>query len=169
MGATVVEGPNDAVAAMAEQYRLAQQLHRPDMARGQIGGGGDGMPGTRRIVLALEGGTHLADSMAICEYLDETFADPPLIGSTAAERAEVRRLTAWFDRKFDTEVTANLVGEKIMKRFLGLGNPDSAAIRAGLANIHHHLDYIGWLLETRDWLAGERMTLADIAAAKTHE
>ena len=40
-------------------------------------------------------------------------------------RAEVRRLVAWFDKKFDAEVTRNLVDEKIMKRFLGLGEPNS--------------------------------------------
>lgn len=116
-------------------------------------------------VLALDDGTCLADSSAICEYIDEIQPEPPLFGPTPLERAEVRRLVAWFDRKFDAEVTSKLVGEKIMKRFLGLGNPDSTAIRAGLANIHHHLEYVGWLLDEHDWLAGERMTLADIAAA----
>ena len=77
----------------------------------------------------------------------------------------MRRLVGWFDRKFNAEVTENLVTEKMMKRFLGLGEPDSAAVRAGHVNIHYHLDYIAYLLERRDWLAGNRMTLADIAAA----
>ena len=116
-------------------------------------------------VLVLDDGTCLVDSAAICEYLDEVYTEPPLLGVEPLERAEVRRLVAWFDQKFDAEVTSKLVGEKIMKRFLGLGNPDSVAIRAGLANIHHHLDYISWLLEARNWLAGERISLADIAAA----
>ena len=62
-------------------------------------------------------------------------------------------------------LTNNLVGEKIQKRFLGLGHPDSSAIRAGHANIHTHLDYIVWLTERRSWLAGETFSLADIAAA----
>jgi len=102
---------------------------------------------------------------AIAEYLDETVPEPPLIGVDALERAEVRRLVAWFDGKFAHEVTDNLVGEKVMKRFLGFGEPDSAAIRAGHANIRTHLDYIAFLIERRSWLAGERLSLADIAAA----
>jgi len=110
-------------------------------------------------------GTALSGSDVICEFLDEIHPDPPLIGRHPMERAEVRRLVAWFDRKFNTEVTENLVGEKIMKRFLGLGNPDSNVIRAGYANIHTHLDYISYLIERRKWLAGNEMTLADIAAA----
>jgi len=101
----------------------------------------------------------------ICEYLEETVPDPALIPGSAAERAEVRRMAAWFNRKFSVEVTDNLLGEKLMKRFLGLGTPDSRAIRAGKDNIHYHLDYIGWLAERRTWLAGERLSLADIAAA----
>ena len=79
--------------------------------------------------------------------------------------AEVRRLAAWFDLKFEREVTRNLVDEKIMKRFLGLGEPNSQAIRAGSANIHTHLDYISYLTEERRWLAGNDFSLADISAA----
>ena len=116
-------------------------------------------------VLVEDDGSALSDSAAICEYLDEIEPQPPLFGKTPLERAEARRLVAWFDRKFDAEVTENLVGEKVMKRFLGLGQPDSNAIRAGLANIRHHLDYIAYLVERRNWLAAEHMTLADIAAA----
>lgn len=109
--------------------------------------------------------TVLADSNAIAEYLDEMEPTPPLIGGTIHERAEVRRLVGWFDRKFNDEVTVNLVGEKITKRFIGLDHPDSGAIRAGHANIRYHLDYVSFLVERRRWLAGERLTLADLAAA----
>jgi glutathione S-transferase len=80
-------------------------------------------------------------------------------------RAETRRLLAWFDLKFAREVTDNLVGEKLIKRLSGLGQPESAAIRAGLANVHYHMDYIAWLAEQRRWLAGDGFGLADIAAA----
>lgn len=116
-------------------------------------------------VLVEPEGTVLSDSMAITEFLEEVYPEPPLIGGPPAERAEVRRLVAWFDHKFNAEVTANLVGEKIMNRFLGLGEPDSRAIRAGHANIRIHLEYIAFLIQRRNWLAGDRMTLADIAAA----
>jgi glutathione S-transferase len=110
-------------------------------------------------------GLVLADSYAICEYLDEAYPDGPLLGRTLAERAEVRRLVAWFDVKFYAEVTRNLLYEKQMKRQLGRGNPDAASIRAGYANLKPHLDYIGWLAETRAWLAGPSISLADLAAA----
>ncbi|MEE8504933.1 MAG: glutathione S-transferase C-terminal domain-containing protein, partial [Kiloniellales bacterium] len=35
----------------------------------------------------------------------------------------------------------------------------------GLANMHYHLDYIGWLCDRRRWLAGDAFSLADVAAA----
>ncbi len=116
-------------------------------------------------VLVEPDGTVLSDSAAICEYLDEANPDPPLIGQHAQGRARVRRLIAWFDRKFDAEVTGRLVSEKVMKRFLGLGEPDSRLIRAAQTDIRTHLDYIGYLIERHHWLAGESLTLADIAAA----
>ncbi len=116
-------------------------------------------------VLVEADGTALSGSDAICEFLDEVHSDPPLIGHQPLARAEVRRLVHWFDRKFNTEVTENLVGEKMKNRYLGKGGPSSKAVRAGHANIHSHLDYIGYLTERRTWLAGDDFSLADIAAA----
>ena len=116
-------------------------------------------------VLVEPDNTVLSDSSAICEYLEEQSPEPNLMGGKPYEKAEVRRLVAWFDRKFHQEVTNMLVNEKVMKRFLGLGEPDSRIIRAAQQNIHTHLDYITFLTDRRHWLAGEVMTLADIAAA----
>ncbi len=116
-------------------------------------------------VLVDDGGGAMADSVAITEYLDECTPDPPLIGSNGAERAEVRRLVAWFDRKFQAEVTRNLVEEKIDKRLMGRGQPSTAALRAGSLNLRTHMAYIDYLTERRHWLAGETYTMADIAAA----
>jgi glutathione S-transferase len=120
-----------------------------------------------QVPVLVDDGTVVVDSNAICEYLEEVYPDrgKTLLGADAVARAEVRRLTAWFDIKFYREVTNCLVGEKIQKRFLGLGHPDSNAIRAGHANIHTHLDYIAWLTERRSWLAGDDFSLADVAAA----
>jgi len=116
-------------------------------------------------VMVEEDGTILSNSQVICEYLEEVYPQINLLGSDAIQRAETRRLIGWFDVKFNKEVTENLVGEKLMKRFLKLGEPHGPSIRAGHANIHYHLDYIGFLTEKRKWLAGEEFTLADIAAA----
>jgi len=116
-------------------------------------------------VLVEADGTAIADSRAIVEYLQEVQPHPDLLGATPAERAETRRLIAWFDEKFYDEATQNLVGEKVMKRFLGRGEPESIIVRAGLANIRVHLDYIAYLCERRSWLAGEKFSLADITAA----
>jgi glutathione S-transferase len=116
-------------------------------------------------VLVEEDGSPIADSMAIAEYLDEQHPDRPLIGFDARSRAETRRLAAWFDGKFYDEVTRNIVDEKVLKRFMRMGHPDSEAIRAGRQNLGYHLEYIGWLMERRNWLAGDDFSLADIAAA----
>jgi len=116
------------------------------------------------VLVELEGHP-LWDDMVICEYLEDVYPEIPLVGLDALQRAETRRLIAWFDRKFAQEVTRNLVGEKIHKRFLGRATPNSTAIRAGKQNIHYHLDYIGYLTAQRNWLAGDHLSLADITAA----
>ena len=112
-----------------------------------------------------EGGLVVPDSGVICEYLDEAYPDTPLLGQSAAERVEVRRLVAWIDGRFAQEVTRNLYGEKIIKRLSAAGQPDATTLRLGFTNLKNHLLYIGWLAETRRWLAGNTFSLADLAAA----
>jgi glutathione S-transferase len=109
----------------------------------------------------------------IAEYLDETrgpdLGERRLLPQDLFERVEVRRLLEWFLRKFDEEVTGYLVTEKIHKRFMGAANgggpPDMNLIRAARTNIGYHLKYIGYLAATRNWLAGDQLTYADLAAA----
>ncbi len=115
--------------------------------------------------LVEDNGLAIPDSAVICEYLEEAYPDMPLLGRTLAERVETRRLVAWFDGKFATEVTRNLLGEKYIKRLASRGNPDPAAMRTGYLALRYHLDYLGWLAETRKWLAGSAISLADFTAA----
>jgi glutathione S-transferase len=116
-------------------------------------------------ILVTEKGQNIVGGYAICEFLDEQFPNIQFFGNTPIERAEVRRLVEWFDVKFEREVSQLVLFEKVFKRLLGYGEPSSEAIRAGKRNIVYHLDYIAHLLGSRNWLAGEYLTLADISAA----
>jgi glutathione S-transferase len=117
-------------------------------------------------VPVLTGARHpICGAYAISEFLDERYPEIQFFGTNPDERAEVRRLVEWFDIKFDREVTQLIVFEKFFKRLMGYGEPSSEAIRAGKKNLAYHLDYIAHLLSTRNWLAGEFLTLADISAA----
>ena len=73
----------------------------------------------------------LADSAAICEYLEEVHPEPPLMPTNPEDRAEMRRLVAWFDDKFQREVTVKLLYERVNKRLKKAGYPDSQAIKDG--------------------------------------
>ncbi|MDF3854605.1 glutathione S-transferase family protein [Paracoccus sp. P2] len=121
-------------------------------------------PAGKLPVLRMDGRL-LAESQAICEYLDEIQPQPSLMPALPAERYEVRRLCAWFDDKFNAEVTRPVMNERVWKKVMRLGYPDSRTVKAGLSAIRYHLDYMKSLLEHRRWLAGDVMTLADFAAA----
>jgi glutathione S-transferase len=107
---------------------------------------------------------------AISEFLEETRnRRTSLIPGDAFERAEVRRLTGWFDTKFYAEVTEPVITEKVIKRFLprehGGGGMDTVRVRLAMTRLREHLDYIGHLADHRVWLAGDQLSLADLAAA----
>ena len=105
----------------------------------------------------------VCEARAILEHLE---GEPPdLLGATPADRAETRRLMEWFDRKFDNEVNAYLLHEKLEKRLLKMGAPDLYNMRQGREAMRVHLTYVEKLLQARDWLAGRKLSLADFAAA----
>lgn len=110
-------------------------------------------------------GMLMAESQAICEYLDETIPSPSLMPETAAARYEVRRLCSWFDDKFNDEVTKPVLNERVWKKVRKTGYPDSRIVKAGLAAVKVHIDYMHTLLEVRHWLAGSALSIADFAAA----
>jgi glutathione S-transferase len=124
-------------------------------------------------VLVEEGHPAVPGAQIIAEYIDETrgadTGDRRLLPADARERVEVRRLSDWFHGKFFEEVSAILVTEKLFKRYMtreqGGGPPDGQAIRAARSNIRYHLAYLGWLARARHWLAGDRLSYADFAAA----
>ncbi|WP_188913454.1 glutathione S-transferase family protein [Salinarimonas ramus] len=130
-------------------------------------------PAGQTPVLVAEGGLAVPGASVIAEWLDETVGagagERRLMPDDPRARVEVRRLVAWFSGKFWDEVTGYLVNEKIYKRFVppasGGGPPDMASIRAARANVRYHLRYIGFLAQRRNFLAGDALTYADLAAA----
>ena len=107
----------------------------------------------------------LSESAAICEYIEEKYPTPSLMPHDPEGRFEVRRLVSWFDDKFHHEVTSNLLYERVNRKLMKSGYPDSKNVKAGAKAVKYHLDYMAWLLDRRRWLAGDSMTLADFAAA----
>ena len=123
-------------------------------------------------VLVADGQPAIPGATIIAEYIEETHTaerENRLLPATPGERVEVRRLASWFNDKFHSEVSGPLVSERVFKRHMtveqGGGPPDTEAMRAARHNIRYHLAYIGWLVRTRDWLAGDRLSWADLAAA----
>jgi glutathione S-transferase len=112
-----------------------------------------------------ERGILLIDSMAICEYFEETVDKAAMINGTAVNRAEIRRLVAWFDTQFYQDVTAPLLHERMIKRLVERTTPDSRVLREAMKAAVRHLDYTDYLLDHRAWLGGATMSLADLAAA----
>lgn len=114
--------------------------------------------------LSQSGPVTIVGTLTLCEYADESSSRLPLIPGERHERAEVRRLTTWFGQRFDHEVNALILPEKLETVFLG-GTPDPDALREGRAALREHMSYITWLLSIRDGLAGPALSMADIVAA----
>lgn len=120
--------------------------------------------GQTPVMVGAEKGTLLIDSMAICEYFEETVERAQMINGPAATRAEIRRLVTWFDMNFYRDVSGPLLEERLIKRMMRQ-SPNAARLREAMKSSIGHLDYIDYLLDHRKWMAGSTISLADLAAA----
>ncbi|MBO6724641.1 MAG: glutathione S-transferase family protein [Rhizobiaceae bacterium] len=123
-------------------------------------------------VLLAEGDVPIVGAPVIAEYVDETRGafkrDKRLFAEDPFERAEIRRLTDWYLGKAEHDVLRHLVKERVLKPLMSEGSggaPDAGVIRAARANIRQHMKYTNYLAGTRNWLAGPRLTYADLSAA----
>lgn len=121
--------------------------------------------GQTPVLVEMEKGLTLTHSAAICEYIEETENRSPMISGTATHRAEIRRLTAWFDEQFYGQVVAPLLYERMEKRLVHRASPDAAVLRQAMKTANQLMDYADWLLDHRKWLGGATLSLADLAGA----
>lgn len=113
-------------------------------------------------VLELDTGAFISEVTAICEYLEEKHPTPPLIGTTAEERAETRMWT----RRVDLQICEPMAngfrfgeGADFFKGRIQV-EPDASS---GLKRIAQaNLKWLDNQLSGRTWIVGNRFSLADI-------
>ena len=119
-------------------------------------------PAGQTPALELDNGMILAEITAICEYLDEKHPSPPLIGTTAEERAETRM---WV-RRIDLNIVENLANGFRFSQGLGLFKDRLRCIPQAADDLkttaQERLTWLDGLIAGRTWICGDRFTLADI-------
>lgn len=115
-------------------------------------------------VLVFDGNV-VSGNYAITEYLEESNPQYKLMPEDLKEKAEVRRIMEWFDVKFYNEVYKYIVTEKIIKRFHLKQAPNSKILKAGLNNLKFHMEYVEYLADKNNYIAGKELSLADLTVA----
>jgi glutathione S-transferase len=140
--------PSDSVDLLAGENRAA-----PYTAKN---------PGGQVPALELDDGRVLGETVAIFEYLEEKHPTPPLVGATPEERAEARM----WQRRIELNITENLYNgfryaegiELFRSRMRVL--PEAAD---GLkAIVRDKLEWLDGLLAGKQYIAGDRFTIADV-------
>ncbi len=113
-------------------------------------------------LMELDDGSHLSESTAICAYIEEKFPTPPLIGSTAEERAVTNMLVRRLDYDVVAPMTTAFRGSEGLPMFQNRLRCLPEAADGLKACVRDGLAAFDTLLAGKTWLAGDRFTLADI-------
>jgi glutathione S-transferase len=112
--------------------------------------------------LELDDGVVLAEILPICEYLDETNPNPPLIGSNAEERG----ITRMWTRRIDLNICEPMANGFRFGVGLGMFQSRVRCIPQAADDLKttaaEKLAWLDGLIAGREWIVGSRFTLADI-------
>jgi glutathione S-transferase len=112
--------------------------------------------------LALDDGAHVSESLAICEYLDETQEGPKLVGATPEERAETRMYMRRLDQAIVVPMTNGFRSAEGLKMFETRMLCVPEAAEGNKAYARDGMAQINAVLAGKSYLAGDRFSLADI-------
>ncbi len=115
-------------------------------------------------VLELEDGTTICESVAICRYIEELYPEPNLFGENAIERAKVEMWNRRVELRFLSAVAAAFRHiHPAMKEWEVPQLPEWGEINKPKAVAF--LELLDTELKNRDYVAGDRFTIADITMA----
>jgi len=140
-----------AVPVVAMDIGKAENRKPPFLAKNPLGG----LP-----VLELDDGTCIAESVAICRYFEETQPEPPLMGTSATDRAWVEM----WQRRMELELFRNVTGCLQNTHAFFKGRIPQVPEYGEVCRAHatRRLEWIDAELAEREFIAGPRYTIADI-------
>jgi glutathione S-transferase len=125
----------------------------------------DRNPAGQLPALELDDGRVIGETVAIFEYLEERHPDPPLVGRSPEERAETRM----WQRRVELNITEHLYNAFRYGEGLQLFQSRMRCLPEAAQGLKQKArDGLAWLdglLAGKDWIAGERFTIADIILA----
>lgn len=117
-----------------------------------------------KVPVLVDGDFALTESHAIMEYLAERAPGQTLWPADAQARADVNRWMFWSAQHLMPPVSV-LNWERFVKGLTGAGAPDAAREAAGEAECRAALTTLDTHLNGRTWVAGDALSLADLALA----
>ena len=122
--------------------------------------------------LKLDDGTILTENSAIAAYLEATYPEPPLLGSTPLEKADIAGWQSKIEGEFAMSVAHAFRNSHPAMKGRALPGPEDyeqipELSARGLAQIDAFLDKLDARLEGRDFIASPGLSVADITAGVT--
>ncbi|HEY1427300.1 MAG TPA: glutathione S-transferase family protein [Caulobacteraceae bacterium] len=119
-------------------------------------------PAGQMPALELDDGVVICEILPICEYLDEVHPTPPLIGANAEERAITRMWTRRIDLNVCEPLTNGFRFAEGLRLFENRIRTIPEAAEGLKATAKEKLAWLDGLIAGRQWIVGDRFTLADI-------
>jgi glutathione S-transferase len=112
--------------------------------------------------LELDDGSFLSESVAICEYLEEKYPSPPLVGPSAEDRAQTRSALRWVDQQIVVPMSNGFRSAEGLPMFQPRMLCVPEAADGNKAYARDGMEKADTRLAGQDYLCGSRFTLADI-------
>jgi glutathione S-transferase len=151
------------VVAVAHEVGVALELETVELFKGPRSPALLALNPNGKVPVLVDGDFVLWESTAMMAYLATKAGRSDLAPTTPRERADVDRWTAWEGAHFGPAIR-KVAFERIVKQLAGLGAPDEAAVKLGIAEFDVRARVLEHSLAGHDYLCG-RLTIADFGLA----
>jgi glutathione S-transferase len=119
---------------------------------------------TGRTPVLVDGDFKLWESTAIMQYLASQKPNS-LWPDNPRARADIARWQSWQLAHWSKEGCEPLIFNRLVKKIMGLGAPDEAAVAKGLESFNKEAKVLDAHLAKQPYLVGKELTLADLSVA----
>jgi len=114
----------------------------------------------------VDGDFVLTESRSIMQYLAAKKPESGLLPRDENGRADVTRWQFW-DAAHFSPALQSVAFEKVFKPMMGMGDPNEAKIKEGLANFRRYAEVLNKRLEGKQYVVGNALTIADLTLASS--
>ena len=102
---------------------------------------------------------------SIVNYLRQKYPVETLLYGSIENQANILKYDEWFETQFYDDVSYPIINERVYTFYKKKREINLEVLKMARFNLKQHMNFIEKMLQNRDWIVGDKFSLADLSCA----